>query len=87
MVCVCESLGSVPDLIDELHPTKNGDLDPYKISVESGKTAWWVCKNHKTCDEHVWEQVIRHQCAASDVDGARINPDLFAHVILYTCIR
>ena len=42
-----------PDLIEEWHPTKNGDLYPEDIAAYSNKKAWWVC-----CKGHEWEAVI-----------------------------
>ncbi len=39
------SLGALRrDLVDELHPDLNGDLDPYRLGVKSGKKLWWRCK-------------------------------------------
>ena len=32
-----------PDLVNEWHPTKNGDLTPEDISSGSGKEVWWLC--------------------------------------------
>jgi len=32
-----------PELAEEWHPTKNGDLTPNKISLRSGKKVWWKC--------------------------------------------
>lgn len=41
-----------PELVRELHPTKNGDLDPNKYRPYSNKTVWWKCPNG---DDHVWK--------------------------------
>ena len=30
-----------PKLAEEWHPTKNGDLTPYDVTVRSGKKVWW----------------------------------------------
>jgi Probable Zinc-ribbon domain len=32
-----------PELLKEWHPSRNGDLDPHKISVGSERTVWWRC--------------------------------------------
>ena len=38
------SLGAVrPDLAAELHPTRNGDLDPYMLGPSSIQKLWWRC--------------------------------------------
>ena len=35
---------NMPELISEWHPTKNGDLTPYNITVGRFKPVWWKCK-------------------------------------------
>lgn len=32
-----------PDLAKEWHPTKNGNLNPAKITAYNNKKAWWLC--------------------------------------------
>ena len=32
-----------PDLLNEWHPTKNGELAPDLVKAHSGKKAWWIC--------------------------------------------
>lgn len=32
-----------PNLLDEWHPTKNGDVDPYAIKPGSERRLWWRC--------------------------------------------
>lgn len=41
-----------PELAKQLHPTKNGDLDPNKYRPYSNKTVWWKCPNG---EDHVWK--------------------------------
>jgi hypothetical protein len=37
-----------PELINEWHPTKNGDLTPYNTTYGSVKNIWWICqKGHE----------------------------------------
>lgn len=39
-----QSLGVLrPALVLELHPERNGALDPYAIGVRSGRKLWWRC--------------------------------------------
>lgn len=45
-------LSRFKDLVKELHPTKNGDLDPAKVSSASEKKVWWQCPQSK---DHEWE--------------------------------
>jgi len=33
-----------PDMAVEWHPTKNGKLTPWDITINSGKYIWWKCK-------------------------------------------
>ena len=42
-----------PDLTDEWHPIKNGDLTPYDFTFGSKEKVWWQCKNG-----HEWDAVI-----------------------------
>ena len=32
-----------PQLASELHPTRNGDLDPGTVAVHSRRVVWWCC--------------------------------------------
>ena len=39
-----KSLGDLyPKLVKEWHPTKNGEITPYKIKSHSNFKAWWIC--------------------------------------------
>lgn len=44
-----------PELAEEWHPTKNGDLTPYEVSKGSHKKVWWMCKKNNS---HEWEARI-----------------------------
>jgi len=39
-----------PELLEELHPEKNKDIDFYKLTGGSDKRVWWLCENG-----HEWE--------------------------------
>jgi len=41
-----------PDLSEQWHPTKNGDLTPRDITHGSNKNVWWKCDK---ADDHVWK--------------------------------
>lgn len=47
-----------PDLAEEWHPTKNGDLTPEMFSTHSNKTVWWKCKQG-----HEWQDSCNHRAA------------------------
>ncbi len=40
-----------PDLAKEWHPTKNGDLTPYDVTIGCNKSIWWQCSNNP---KHEW---------------------------------
>ena len=46
-----------PELSEEFHPTKNGDLTPDNIIASTGKKLWWRCRE---C-ENEWENTGSHR--------------------------
>ena len=44
-----------PEIANQWHPTKNGDLFPEKVSKGSNKKVWWKCPKG---NDHEWEAVI-----------------------------
>lgn len=39
-----------PEIASEWHPTKNGTLKPYEVSIKSSKKVWWLGKcGHEWC--------------------------------------
>ena len=32
-----------PELAEEWHPTRNGDLTPERVTPKRGKKVWWKC--------------------------------------------
>ena len=46
-----------PDLVDELHPSRNGGLDPETIGVWSRRRVWWRCSE---C-AHEWETRVMNR--------------------------
>jgi len=54
-----ESLAQMnPELANQWHPTKNGELTPYNVSIGSGKKVWWKCPKGK---DHEWNAKIYHR--------------------------
>jgi len=47
-----------PELAIEWHPTKNGELTAYDVSIGSSKKVWWQCKKNK---DHEWQSVIKNR--------------------------
>ena len=46
-----------PELVDEWHPTLNGDLTPDKMFPRSSKSVWWRCSK---CGKE-WEAAISNR--------------------------
>lgn len=48
------SLGYLkPDLAQQWHPSKNGDLTPFDVAPNSHKRIWWMCPYG-----HEWEDEV-----------------------------
>lgn len=47
-----------PDLAQEWHPIKNGDLTPQMFTAHSNKIVWWECKQG-----HEWQDSCNHRAA------------------------
>ena len=59
MVSVTNSLASLfPDVANQWHPTKNGELTPGKVARTSGKKVWWQCPNDS---EHEWQATVANR--------------------------
>jgi hypothetical protein len=48
-----------PDLIEEWHPTLNGNLDPAKLVAGAARSVWWICKH-----SHVWSATCDSRVSA-----------------------
>jgi hypothetical protein len=59
-----------PELAKEWHPTKNGDLTPFEVTVGSNKKVWWKCNK---VDDHEWDAPVsdRSQGAGCSVCSGR----------------
>jgi len=42
-----------PDLVSELHPSRNGDLDASALGAGSGRRVWWRCR-----EGHEWRATV-----------------------------
>jgi hypothetical protein len=75
-----------PDVAEQWHPTKNGELTPDQVPVGSGRKIWWVCDKG-----HEWKTRIADRtggsgcpiCAGKKVlagfnDLATLCPDIAA---------
>jgi hypothetical protein len=48
--------GTHPDVVDEWHPTKNGNLTPDQVTYGSRRDVWWQCPTFET---HAYRTRIR----------------------------
>ena len=63
--CVSRSLGKLyPEIANEWHPTKNGNLTPFDVRAKSNKRVWW---QHVAADGslHEWESSICNRTGGS----------------------
>ncbi len=60
-----------PELANEWHPTKNGDLQPTDVSAGSSKRVWWQCKQG-----HEWQSSVNarnhHQTGCPVCTGKKV---------------
>lgn len=64
-----------PDIAEEWHPTKNGDLTPYDVTPGSHQEVCWKCKNN-----HEWKSSVqtrtkegaRKECKACQLEATCI---------------
>ena len=47
-----------PKLAKQWHPTKNGKLTPYDVSIRVNKKVWWKCDKG---DDHEWKTTVYHR--------------------------
>ena len=62
-----------PQLANEWHPTKNGDVTPYDVKPGSHKRVWWVCERG-----HEWEACIRNRTKGSGCPACCRNDNALA---------
>lgn len=75
-----------PELAQEWHPIKNGELTAYDVSIGSSKKVWWQCIKDK---DHEWQSVIKNRkrgdgctiCSNHKVIESNSLADLFPELI------
>ena len=56
---ICNSLAiKNPELSKQWHPTKNGNLTPFKVGKSSPKKVWWKCEKG---EDHEWISSINNR--------------------------
>ena len=51
-----------PHLINEIHPTLNIGINLDKLKCCSNIKIVWICKNHTSCNIHIWESQVNTRC-------------------------
>lgn len=62
---VCEDncfANKYPELAKEWHPTKNGDLTPWDVTLHSNKKVWWLCRKGHAWLATVNDRTWNHNC-------------------------
>ena len=61
-----------PNILKELHPTKNIDFDPYTVSPNSDKKICWLCPKGHEWETTIWNRTKRHRkCpVCKKIDGS-----------------
>jgi len=70
-----------PKLAKLWHPTKNGDLSPYDVTISSSKKVWWKCEDSK---KHVWEAIIGNvteRTVCPICSGRKINTSKYKTIL------
>ena len=72
-----------PELSEEGHPTRNGDLTPDQVTSESRMKVWWKCSQGHEWEAIIDNRTIGHGCplctgkkASEDYNLAFKNPEL-----------
>jgi hypothetical protein len=58
-----------PDLAREWHPTKNGTLTPYDVTVKSPQKIWWMCEKGHEWKTRVYNRTRGTGCPYCVVHG------------------
>ena len=67
-----------PELVEQWHPTKNGNLMPNDITIASSKRVWWKCPK----DGYEWQQRVRDRTDYGILEHARRCPVCSNHVVI-----
>lgn len=61
-----------PELANEWHSIKNGDLTPHDVTAYSNKKVWWQCKKEK---DHIYRASInnRHKAGCPYCSGLKVS--------------
>ena len=60
-----------PELVAELHPTRNGSLDPFAVPARSHRKLWWLCESGHEWAARVYNRASGTQCPVCQRNHAR----------------
>ena len=53
-----------PEIAEQWHPTKNGDLTPNDVTPGSHKKIWWICN-----EGHEWDAAVSGRVGSKNRKG------------------
>ena len=66
-----------PHLVEEWHPTKNGELTPFDVTHREGKEVWWLCSK---CSHEWVEKIFRRsngkRCPNCKIGSVKVGNSL-----------
>mgnify|MGYP006076499191 CR=1 FL=1 len=68
-----------PKLATEWHPTKNGKLTPFDVTVGTGKKVWWKCPKG---DDHEWQINVATRAYGSGCPFCTLTPQSRQELII-----
>jgi len=72
-------LSSIPHLVKEWHPSKNGDLTPANFTHGTKNKVWWLCSEGHTYDAAIKNRTNKNAPTGCPYCSGRssLNYDLF----------
>lgn len=76
-------LSDYPELVQEFHPTKNGDLTPDKVHAGSGKPIWWLRHHYDERTGKYWDfEWQASPCSRTNPNQLRGCPQLSGRIVV-----
>ena len=71
-------LTSYPHLVNEWHPTKNGELTPKEITTGISRKIWWLCPKGHSYDSRIYSRTGKRKDGCPYCAGQKtLNYDLW----------
>ena len=68
-------LSSYPDLVNEWHPNKNGELTPQHFTHGSSKKVWWLCSKVHSFDSVIYARTGKQRNGCPYCAGKKSSED------------